>query len=129
MTILRSAGPTRASAIAREQGVHLTTALYHLRRLAREGVVAETHGQWYVRGRMICRIEAPLGGSMSRALSILRDEGPLDHSSLASRLGVTKPAITALVKRMSERGLVRVECQQRRKLVHTRPPSSMVGAT
>lgn len=116
---LLQARPALAPAdAARELGVDPSTALYHLRRLVREGA-ASAHGP--PRRRRYCAAgrRAPQDPADSRGvLDAVRAAPGIARVELAARLRLARSTLGWHLGRLQRRGLVRYERKGRRVLVY-----------
>ena len=121
--------PQRAVDLSREVHLHLTTVLYHLRRLHKLRLVIRRRGHWAPAGAMRGVQDARLaaGPAGQRLLRLLEERGPMDQGQAALLLDVSPSAVSALVQRMAPLGLLRTRREGRRKVLEV-PPGEETGS-
>lgn len=105
-----TAGPATATELGRRLGVDRTSAAYHLRVLARAGLVASAPAgrerRWYLG---VAPRDAALSAGARRVLGAVRAAPGESVSSLARALASSKSTVHHHVVRLAAAGLVRVE--------------------
>lgn len=121
---VRAAPGEGAAATARAIGLDATTVAYHLRRLERDQlVVAEGEGRarrYFAVGAAspAQRVALLAERASVEMLSLVRAEPGLSKTEIARRLQVARATVTWHVGRLARAGLVRIERDGRRAMVH-----------
>ena len=130
LSFLADRRPATATEIARDLGVHVTTVIYHLRRLAAAQAVVRDGRLWTTPEAKAHRqgLLEDLHGHTRELLALVRAQ-PLgmDHTQAARSLGLSNAAVTRIVRKLSAQGLVSVTRAGRSKKIHpTRLPAPPV---
>lgn len=118
LALLHEEGPLRAQAVASALAVHLTTAIYHLERLAEKGTVVRQGRFWVLADADPARAnEQTLPAGVLALLDLVRAQGPLDHTTAARLLGVSASTVTERAALLLGRGIVVSRREGRRRIL------------